>query len=72
MIKDLATLLGTTEDTIINWELRDVKPTLKRHRKGLAEFLGYEVYDGRIPTGWPLLAARNKNGPGTCTCPWPV
>ncbi|MBI3011192.1 MAG: hypothetical protein HYY58_01700 [Candidatus Omnitrophica bacterium] len=54
MIKDLAALIGTTEDTIINWELRDVKPTLKRHRKGLVEFLGPEVYDGRIPTGWPL------------------
>jgi len=40
MIKDLAALIGTTEDTIINWELRDVKPTLKRHRKGLVEFLG--------------------------------
>ena len=53
MIKDLAALIGTTEDTVINWELRDVKPTLKRHRKGLVEFLGPEVYDGRIPTVWP-------------------
>jgi len=59
MIKDLAALIGTTEDTIINWELRDVKPTLKRHRKGLVEFLGPEVYDGRIPTVWPLLAAKH-------------
>jgi len=58
MIKDVAALLGTTEDTIINWELRDVKPTLKCHRKGLVEFLGPEVYDGRIPTTWPLLAAK--------------
>jgi len=58
MIKDLAALIGTTEDTIINWELRDVKPTLKRHRKGLVEFLGPEIYDGRIPTSWPLVVAE--------------
>jgi len=50
MIKDVAAILGTTEDTIINWELRDVKPTLKHHRKGLVEFLGPRIYDGRIPT----------------------
>ena len=56
MIKDLAAMIGTTEDTVINWELRDVKPTLKRHRKGLMEFLGPEVYDGRIPITWPLVA----------------
>ena len=49
----------TTEDTIINWELREVKPTLKRHRKGLVEFLGPEVYDGRLPTVWPLPPAKN-------------
>ena len=70
MIKDLAMLLGTTEDTIINWELRDIKPTLKRHRKGLVEFLGREVYDGRIPTTWPLLEAKDdaeSSAPQTTT-----
>jgi len=66
MIKDLAALIGTTEDTIINWELRDVKPTLKRHRKGLVEFLGPEVYDGRIPTEWPLLTKRRMPHPLGC------
>ena len=58
MIKDLAALIGTTQDTVINWELRGVKPTLKCHRQKLVEFLGTEVYDGRIPTTWPLLAAK--------------
>lgn len=42
MIKDLAALIGTTEDTVINWELRGVKPTLKCHRQKLVEFLGAE------------------------------
>jgi len=65
MIKDLAALIGTTEDTIINWELRDVKPTLKRHRKGLVEFLGREVYDGRIPMGW--LLQRVEGDPESST-----
>lgn len=49
MIKELAAFIGTTEDTVINWELRGVKPTLKYHRQRLVEFLGPEVYDGRIP-----------------------
>jgi len=39
-------LVGVSPDTIINWELRGVKLTLKRHRQRLAEFLGSEVYDG--------------------------
>ncbi len=49
MIKELAALVGVSEDTVINWEKRGVKPTLKRHRQKLVEFLGPEVYDGRIP-----------------------
>ena len=60
MIKDLAALISTTEDTVINWELRGVKPMLKRHQKGLVEFLGREVYDGRIPAGWPLQLAKGQ------------
>jgi hypothetical protein len=56
----VAALFGTTEDTIINWELRGRKPTLKCHRKGLVEFLGPEVYDGRIPTIWPLLPTKGE------------
>ena len=28
-IKELAKLIKVTSDTIINWELRDVKPTYK-------------------------------------------
>ena len=60
MIKDLAALIGTTEDTVINWELRGVKPTLKCHRQRLVEFLGPELYDGRIATGWPLQPAKGQ------------
>ena len=52
MIQDLAALIGITEDTMINWELRDVKPTLKRDQQKLVEFLGSGIYDGRIPTVW--------------------
>lgn len=36
------------------WTMRGVKPTLKCHRKGLLEFLGSEVYDGRVPM-WTVL-----------------
>jgi len=61
MIKDLAALLGTDENTIINWELRGTKPTFKCHRKGLVEFLGPGVYDGRIPTVWPLLGPKGDS-----------
>lgn len=61
MIKDLAALIGTTEDTVINWELRGVKPTLKCHRQKLVAFLGAEVYDGRIPMTWPLPEAKGDS-----------
>ena len=30
MIKELAALVGVSEDTVINWELRGVKPTGNR------------------------------------------
>jgi len=30
MIKELAALVGVSPDTIINWELRGVKPTAQR------------------------------------------
>ena len=59
MIKELAALIGVSPDTIINWELRGVKPTLKRHRKGLVEFLGPEVYDGQIPMARPLQLGKS-------------
>ena len=58
LIRELAVLVGVTSDTVINWEQRGVKPTLKRHQKGLVEFLGPKVYDGRIPTVWPLPPAK--------------
>ena len=58
LIKDLAALVGVSPDTIINWELRGVKPTLKYYRQRLVEFLGPELYDGRIATGWPLQPTK--------------
>lgn len=58
LIRELAALVGVSADTVINWELRGVKPTLKRHRQRLVEFVGPEVYDGRLPTGWPLPPAN--------------
>ncbi len=36
MIKELAEIIGVTEDTVINWELRGIKPrgkSLERVRK---------------------------------------
>jgi DNA-binding transcriptional regulator YiaG len=33
MIKELAALVGVSPDTIINWELRDVKPFGMRLKK---------------------------------------
>jgi DNA-binding XRE family transcriptional regulator len=32
MIKELATQIGVTEDTVINWEIRDIKPKLTNLR----------------------------------------
>ena len=60
LIRELAALVGVTADTVINWELRGVTPTLKCHRKGLVEFLGPEVYDGRIPIGRPLQPGKGQ------------
>ncbi|MBI3996652.1 MAG: MerR family DNA-binding transcriptional regulator [Candidatus Omnitrophica bacterium] len=45
MIKELAELVGVSPDTIINWELRGVKPTdrnLEKTRALLREW-GYHV-----------------------------
>jgi len=33
LIKDLAALIGVTEDTIINWELRGINPIGKNVKK---------------------------------------
>lgn len=33
LIKDLAALIGVTEDTIINWELRGINPIEKNLKK---------------------------------------
>ncbi len=32
MIKELASQIGVTEDTVINWEVRDIKPRLSNLR----------------------------------------
>lgn len=58
LIRELAALIGVSADTVINWELRGVKPTLKCHRQKVVEFLGLEVYNGHIPTVWPLPPAK--------------
>jgi DNA-binding transcriptional regulator YiaG len=39
MIKELASQLGVTEDTVINWEIRDIKPE-GRNLEKVKEFLG--------------------------------
>jgi transcriptional regulator with XRE-family HTH domain len=39
MIKELAALIGVSIDTIINWELRNVRPTGSRLEK-VREFVG--------------------------------
>ena len=39
MVKELAELVGVTEDTIINWEQRGVKPTGNRVER-VKEVLG--------------------------------
>ena len=33
MIKELASQLGVTEDTVVNWEARDIKPEEKNMEK---------------------------------------
>ncbi len=38
LIKELAAQLGVSEDTVINWEIRDVKPTGKSMER-VGEFL---------------------------------
>ncbi len=38
-IKDLAGMLGVTEDTVINWELRGMKPNKKEVRGRLISIL---------------------------------
>ena len=33
LIRELASKLGVTEDTVINWEIRDIKPEEKNMEK---------------------------------------
>jgi hypothetical protein len=63
LINDLAALIGTTEDTVINRELRGVKPTLKRDRQRLVECLAPEVYDGAFRRD----GRDNQRRSGYCT-----
>jgi len=39
MIKELASQIGVTEDTVINWEIRGMKPVCRNLEK-VIEFLG--------------------------------
>ncbi len=44
LIKDLANLVGVTEDTAINWEIRGMKPLRKVVREKASQFIeGYPV-----------------------------
>lgn len=38
-IKDLAAIIGVTEDTVINWEIRNMKPLKKKINKRVSAFL---------------------------------
>ena len=38
-IKDLALMLGVTQDTVINWELRGMRPKTQRARTKVHEFI---------------------------------
>lgn len=42
MIKELASQLGVTEDTVINWEIRDIKP-VGRNFEAVKRFLELQV-----------------------------
>jgi DNA-binding XRE family transcriptional regulator len=39
-IKELAAIIGVTEDTVINWELRGMRPLRKKLRNKVALFMG--------------------------------
>jgi len=39
LIRELAFQIGVTEDTVINWEIRDIKPE-GRNLEKVIEFLG--------------------------------
>lgn len=47
-IKDLAGILGVTNDTVINWELRNVVPC-QRYQERVQGFLGKSCDDERLP-----------------------
>ncbi len=47
MLKELAALVGVSPDTIINWELRNVKPTDKSLEKLRA--LAWDQLNTRVP-----------------------
>jgi ribosome-binding protein aMBF1 (putative translation factor) len=38
-IKDLASVIGVTPDTVINWELRGMKPMKRKVREKLCQFI---------------------------------
>ena len=38
-IKELAAMIGVTEDTVINWEIRGMKPLRKKVNERISEFL---------------------------------
>ena len=39
LIKELAEIIGVTEDTVINWKIRDIKPE-GRNMEKVKEFIG--------------------------------
>ncbi len=38
-IRDLALMIGVTEDTIINWELRGMMPLVTKHKERVNTFI---------------------------------
>lgn len=40
-IKELAALIGVTEDTVINWELRGMRPWRRDIRNKVNQFIEY-------------------------------
>ena len=39
LIKDLADLVGVTEDTVINWEIRGMRPWKRNVRNKVNQFI---------------------------------
>jgi DNA-binding XRE family transcriptional regulator len=40
-IRELAAWIGVTEDTVINWEIRGMRPLRRKVREKVREFTGY-------------------------------